>query len=135
MQHVKPSEVQIAPIHDVDRPGFQHQDVEHIDIAQLAVGDVDEAGNVAAQVEQRMHLHRRPGRSEVRPREDRQAQVYGRGVQRVGRVLQLDAEAVAEVEFARLHDQALGKFGMDMPVSRLVGAASVDCLISCRKPM
>ena len=97
MQHVKPSEAQIAPIHDVDRPGFQHQDVEHIDIPQLSVGDADKTGNVAAQVEQRMHLHRRLGGAKQRPGKQRQTQVDGRRVQLVGRVLQLDAEAVAEV--------------------------------------
>lgn len=49
MQPVKPGEIEIASIHDVDRPGLDHQDVEYIDIAQLAVGDVDEGGDIAAQ--------------------------------------------------------------------------------------
>ena len=71
--------------------------------------------------EQRMHLHRRLGRAKQRPRKERQTQVDGCGVQRVGRVLQIDTEAVADVEFARLQDQALGKIGMDAPVPRLVG--------------
>jgi hypothetical protein len=113
MQRVKPREVQIAAIHDVNCPGLQHHDVEHIDVAQLDVGEVDEAGNVAAQVEQRVHLHRRLGGAKQRPREERQIQIDGRRVQRLGRILQLDAKAVARMEFARLHDQALGEFGMD----------------------
>ena len=121
MQHVKPGEVQIAPIHDVDRPCLQHQHIEHIDIAQLAVGDVDEAGNVAAQVQQRVHLHRRLCRAKQRPRKERQAQVDSRRIQRVNRALQLDAKAVARIELACLPDQALGKFGVNTPVARLVG--------------
>jgi len=44
-----------------------------------------------------------------------------RRVQRVSRGLQIDTEAVANVEFARLRDQALGKPGMNMPVPRFVG--------------
>ena len=57
MPHVQPGEVPIASSHDVERPGLQHHDVEHSDVAQLVVGDVGEAGNVAAQVPQRLHLH------------------------------------------------------------------------------
>lgn len=48
MQYVKPGEVQITTIHNVDRPWLQRYDVEHIDVAQLAVGNMNEAGNVAA---------------------------------------------------------------------------------------
>ena len=40
MHHVKPGEVQITAIHDVDRANLQHQHIEHIHIAQLAVGNV-----------------------------------------------------------------------------------------------
>ncbi len=121
MQQVKPCEVQIASIHDVDRPGLQHQDIEHIDVAQLAVGDVDEAGNVAAQVQQRMHLHRGLGGAKQRPGKEQQTQVDGGRIQRVSRVLQLDAKVVARIELACLLDQALGEFGVDTPVSHLVG--------------
>ena len=121
MHYVQPGEVEIAAIHDVDRPRLQHQQVEHLDIAQLAVGEVDEAGDIAAQVEQRMHLHRRLGGAKQRPGKERQAQVDGRRIQRVRRVRQLEAKAVAEVERARLHAQALGKFGMDTPIPRLGG--------------
>ncbi len=36
-------------------------------------------------------------------------------------MLQLDAETVAYVELARRCDQAMGKFGVDAPISRLIG--------------
>ena len=38
-----------------------------MDIVQLAVGDVDEARDVAAQIQQCVHLHRGLGRAEMRP--------------------------------------------------------------------
>ena len=121
LQGVQPLEVQIAAIHDVDRSGFRHQHIEHIDIVQLAVGDVDEAGNIATQVEQRMHLDRRLGRAKRCPRKHRQAQIDSGGVQGISRVLQLPAEAVVGIEFPGLRDQSLGELGMDAPVPRLVG--------------
>ena len=121
MPHVQPGAVEIAAIHDVDRPSLQHQHVEHRDIAQRAVGDVDEAGDRAAQVEPRRPLHRRLGGAKQRPGKARPAQVDGRRVQRIRRVLQPEATAGAEVERARRHDQALGQFGRDAPLPRLVG--------------
>jgi hypothetical protein len=69
----------------------------------------------------RRHLHRRLGGAQQRSGKERQTQVDGGRVQRVRRLLQLEAKAVAEVEFARLHDRALGKFGVDMPIACLVG--------------
>ena len=54
MQNVPASEVGEAAIHDVKAAGFGYQHIEHIDLVHLAVADVDESGNIAAQVEQRM---------------------------------------------------------------------------------
>ncbi len=128
MQHVKSRKVQIAPIHDVDRASFQYQHIEYIHIAQFAVGDVDEAYDVAAQIEQRVHLHCRLGATKQRPRKERQAQVDSRRIQRVGCVLQIDAKTVADVELPGLDDQVLGELFMDAPVPRLVGIGQCGAL-------
>ena len=82
---------------------------------------VNEARNIAAKVEQRMHFYCRLGRANEFPRKKRQAQCDGRRVQRVRRVLQLDAKAVADVEFSRRCDQALSKYGMNAPNPCFVG--------------
>jgi hypothetical protein len=44
-----------------------------MNVVRLAVRDVDEARNVDPQIQQLVHLHRRLGFAEVRPRKDRQA--------------------------------------------------------------
>ena len=110
---------------NVERAGLQYQDVDYLDIAQLAVRDVDETDDVASQIEQRKHLHRRLARTKQRPRKDRQAQIDGFRVQRVSRVLQRDVEAVADIELARLYDQALSQFGVNAPVPCLVGISTL----------
>ena len=46
-----------APIHDVKAASFGCQDVEHIDLVHLAIADMNEGWNIAAQVKQRMHLN------------------------------------------------------------------------------
>lgn len=58
---VQPREVQIAAIQDINRDSLRHQNVEHIDVVQLAARDVDEAGNAATQIQQRVHLGNRLG--------------------------------------------------------------------------
>ena len=134
MQHGQPSEVQIVSIHDVDRPGLQQQDVEHIDVAQLAVGEVDEAGNFAAQVQQRMHLHCGLGGAKQRPRKERQTQVDGGRIQCLRRVLQRKANAVARIERACSIRRWANSAWIRQSGASLA-SASVERLISCRTPM
>ena len=80
MQSEPASEIDETPIHDVKAAGFGYQDVEHIDLAHLAVADVNEGWNVAAQIEQRMHLDDLFCMTKVSPRQDAQAQVDRRGI-------------------------------------------------------
>ena len=74
VQHIKAGKVDVATIHDVDGSGFRQEHIEGMNVVQLAIRDVDKTRNVAPQVEQRVHLHRRLGGAEVHPRKDRQAQ-------------------------------------------------------------
>src|SRR5215204_1105004 len=104
MQDVKAREVDIAAIHDVDGARFREQQIEDVNVLQLAVRDVDEARDVAAQIEQRVHLYRRLGGAKVRPWKQRQAQVDGGRVQSIDRVAQFQAQAFVGVKLARLGD-------------------------------
>src|ERR1051326_2453900 len=54
-------------------------------VVQPAVGDLNEARDAAAQIEQGVHLHFRLGRTKVRPRKQRQAQIDGGRVESVDR--------------------------------------------------
>lgn len=56
-------------------PGSVEQQVERVDVMQLAVRDVDEAGDVAAQIQERVHLHGGLGRAEMRPGKHRQTKI------------------------------------------------------------
>jgi hypothetical protein len=82
---------------------------------------VDETWNVAAQVEQRVHLHGSLGRAKVRPRKYRQAQVDGGRVQGIDGVRQFQPQVFLGVELPRLIDQPLREVGVDAPVAGFVG--------------
>ena len=88
---------------------------------QLAVRDVDEARDVAAQVEQGVHLHGRLGGAKVCPWKQRQAQIDRAGVQSVDRIGQLQPEVVVGIKLPRLGNQPLSELRVDAPVARLVG--------------
>ena len=55
---IQAREVEIAAVHHVERARLGDQEVEDVDIVQFAVGNVDETGNIAAKIEQRVQLDR-----------------------------------------------------------------------------
>jgi hypothetical protein len=47
MQRVKPGEIDIAAIHDINGAGFGNKQVERMHVVQFTVGDVDEAWDIS----------------------------------------------------------------------------------------
>lgn len=73
MQREKPLVIDVSAVHDIDASGFDGQDIEYTHVGHLAVGDVDERWDRAAQIEQRAQLDGGLGRAERRPVEKAQA--------------------------------------------------------------
>jgi hypothetical protein len=121
MQSVQALEVEIAPVHHVKGARLGQQFVEHIDVVPLAVGDVNEARNVAAQIDQRVQLDRRLGRTKRRPRKQRQAQIDRCGIQGVDGIFQIHAKGLVDIKSARDSNQVLSELGIDAPVACFVG--------------
>jgi len=48
----QPSEIEISPIHNIERACFDEEDIQHIDIVYFSIGNIDEGGYVATQIEQ-----------------------------------------------------------------------------------
>ncbi len=69
---MKPLEVEIPPIHHVIRSGFWKKFVEDVHVVPLAVGDLDEQGDVPPQIQQGVELNGRLPLSESRPRKERE---------------------------------------------------------------
>ena len=97
MQNMQAGEIHIGPIHDVDGTRLRKQHIECVDIVQFAVGNVDEAWNIAAQVKQRVHLHRGFGRTEMCPWKHRQTQIYGGRVECIDGAGQIDVQIIIGV--------------------------------------
>ena len=120
MNTVQSHEVQISPVHDVERPCFDGQFVEDVDIVNLAGGNNDKGWNVSMKVQQRMQFDRRFALSEFRPRKQRQAKIDRCGIQGVGDLLQFGGEDLAGIQIGRLPNQHLRKIRKDRPWPFLV---------------
>ena len=120
MEVVKAFEVEVGPIHDVERAGVRDEHVQNVDVMQFAVGDVDEGGDVAAQVEERVQLDGAFGPAEPGPWEQRQAEVDRRGVERVDGILGgKTGKRVIDVGVPGNVDEMLREVGVDLPVTGL----------------
>ena len=75
MQPAQAVEVQIGAVQDVKRAGFIDQMIERAEVGDAAVGDADEAGDGAAQIEQSVEFDRSAVVTEGRPGAQRQAQI------------------------------------------------------------
>ena len=93
---------------------------EDVDVVHFAVGNADKRGDVASQVQQRVHLHGSLALAELGPREQREAQVDGGRVQSVETLIEIHADRIAGVQGPHDANQDLGEIGMDPPVARLV---------------
>jgi len=68
-----------------------------------------------------VHLDRRLGRAEMRPRKDGQTKIDGRRVERIDRIGEIETQILVGVQPSRLDDQSLSQFRVDAPVARLIG--------------
>ena len=109
------SEIQIAPVHQVEGSGLQHQVVHDIDLVGLAIGDVNEAGNVPSQIEQGMQLDGGLGRAKWCPRKHRQTEIDGAGVEGVNRSIEFQSKWFFGIQGACQANQVLGEVGIDLP--------------------
>lgn len=121
MQREQATEIQITPIHHVESPCLEGQGIQHVDFVGLAIRDVDESRNIAAQIQQGMQSDRRLAGAKQCPWKQRQAQVYGRRIQCVDRIGQIDTEAVVAIQFACTPDQQCSQVFPDVPVACFVG--------------
>ena len=94
--------------------------MEDVQVVNFAVCDKDHRRDAAAQIQQRVHLHRSIALAVLGPREQRKAQVDHCGIERVGGALKLDTKAVADVKLACYSNQRLGEVGVDAPVANLI---------------
>ena len=121
MDGVKAFEIQIPTVDNIEGSWFEDQLIEDVDVVNLAMSDNHEGGDTSPEVQEGVQFHSGFVGSEFGPREERQTQIDGGGVQGIGCLIQFDTEGIVGVEATRLADEDLGKIGIDSPISDLIG--------------
>ena len=121
MNHKQSLEIQVPAIEQVVRARLDVQQVQGVDLVSLAVADVNECGDGAAQVQKGVQFDSRLVRSKRCPRINRQAQVYRRGIEGVDGCIQVDRHWVLGIQRARHGDQVLREVGVDLPRPSCIG--------------
>src|SRR6266496_405011 len=119
-QHEQPLEINVAAIHNIEGSGFRHDLVQHVDVMHLAIGNANKSWNIAAQVQQGVHLDGSFASPEPGPRKQRKTQIDGCRIQSIQALLQIDAHGLADIQSARGRNQPVGEVGEDTPVARFV---------------
>src|SRR5438552_9408496 len=114
-------EMNVTAIQDVERARFQAQAIELTDIADAAVRDLDNGGNVAVQVQHGVQFNSPFGALKRSPGEQGQAEIDGGGIQRVDRLIEVQAEGIVGIQGASLADENLREVGVNAPVAPLAG--------------
>ena len=99
--------------------------IQDVDVVQLSVGNQDEFGNIALEVQQCMQFDRPFGSPKLCPGKQRKAQVDGGGVQGVDRGVEVETEVVAQIELFGSLDEDLSEVGVDAPIALMVGMSEV----------
>ena len=114
-------EIDVTTVHGVEGSRLQNQLVQGVDIVDFPVGNMDEAGDISPQIDERVELDGRLVFAKLRPGEQRQTQIDGGRIEGVCRLFQGHAEIVACIERSRAPDKDLSEVGIDLPGASFVG--------------
>jgi len=125
MKRVEACEIQITAVQNIEGSGLDGENVEDSNIVRFSIGHMDKRGNRTSQIEKSMKFDGSFVLAELGPREKRQTQVDGRGIEGVGRLFEHQADIFVAVKSTGFGDEPLGEIGIDPPIARFVGVSQV----------
>jgi len=117
---MKPREVEVPAVHNVDGAGLDQEVVEKGDIRAFSLSNLYNRRDQPAQIHLGVQFDGGIATSIVRPREYGETQIDDRGVERVHRICEVDGERFVHIEVARSPNETLREVGVDAPVAGLV---------------
>jgi len=118
-------EIYVSTIQYVEGSDFEDDPIQGVDVVGLPLGDRDEHGDRAAQVDHRVELDRGLSLAKAGPWEEVHAQVYRGGVDGVDDLVHVQDVSFRAIQLAGLADEDLAKLEVDHPASMLVGVGQV----------
>lgn len=114
--------IEVTSVQDIARTGLNGQDIEDIHVMHRSVCDVDKRWQIAPQVEEGMGFHRSFRFPEMCPREDRQTEINGGGIECVEPAVKtVEKGIIILVERTSTLDERLREGFVDPPVPLLIG--------------
>lgn len=119
-------EVNISLIHHIDGTHFYAEFIQHPDIVSGSICEIDECGDVAAQVEKCMHLHTSLCFTESGPWTELQAEADSAAVEGIDRIVKVKPEGgIISIERPNSLNENLTEVPIDTPVAEFI------CLSQC----
>ena len=120
---VKPAEIQIGPIHNVNSPRLEDQIVEDVDVVNLPRRHDDDGRDVAPEIQKGVQFDGALVFPELGPGKQGQAEIDGGRIQDVDRLIQFDAERIGCIEGSCLGDQEGSEIGKNPRIPDLIGVS------------
>ena len=118
-------EIFVSTIQYVEGSGLENDPIQGVDVVDLSLGDRDEHGDGAAQVDHRVELYRGLSPAKASPWKEIHAQVYRGGVDGVDDLVHIQYVSICSIQIAGLSDENLGELEVDPPASMFVGVGEV----------
>lgn len=125
MDAKEPLKIDVSTIHYVNACGFKSQFIKDVHVMHTCVCNTDEYRDGATKIHHRMQFDSRLGAAKCSPPKQRQAQVYGRGIQGINHLVYIQSNRVLGIQTARLGDEYLSQGFVKAPVAMLVGVGQV----------
>ena len=87
----------------------------------LARSDLNENRNIPPDIQQGVEFDGRLGLAKTGPGKEGQAEINGRRIEGVHRLIQFDSQGIVDIQRASLGNEPLRKIGLDPPIAVLVG--------------
>jgi hypothetical protein len=120
-EHIKASEIDVAPVHHIESACFQDELVEDSHIVDFSLCNSDKRGNISSEVEQGMELDGSLVFAKPSPWKERKTQIDCGRVERVSSLFQSETEVVVSVKLPCNSNQNVGEISVNLPVSCFVG--------------
>src|SRR5205085_2195792 len=120
MESIQAMEIDVTTIHDNIGTRLRNETIQYADIRDFSVSDIDEDRNDALDIDHRVQFYSALRTTEAGPREQRQAQIDGRGIECINTGVEIQSQIRIGIQRLRLFDQALSKIGIDSPVASLI---------------
>src|SRR5439155_23740765 len=120
IEAVQTFEIDVAAVHNDIGAGLRNNFIQHEDIGNAGVSDIDEYRNGSLNIDHRMQFHPAVTITEGGPRKQRQTQIDRGGIQCVNGTVEIQSQIRIHIQRPRPFDQTMSEIRINPPIAILV---------------